>query len=110
MALDKAHSLQPQDNLPHRLPWDERARPSIRPRRRAQSLSAPQENGTRTLVDRLKQTYEWTLTGNKGNLRSEQIHDRYITLKELLNELPESVSFDIELSEQFISHQWRKLF
>lgn len=99
MELSRQQSAQVKNALSRRLPWDERARPLFPTRRRAQSLNAPLENGTRCLFERMEHTFEYKLTGLKGNTRSSSIHDPFITLSQLLESLPQSVHFDIELSE-----------
>ncbi|KAK3197467.1 hypothetical protein GRF29_216g334439 [Pseudopithomyces chartarum] len=97
MELSRQQSAQVKDALSRRLPWDERARPLFPTRRRTQSLNAPLENGTHCLFERMEHTFEYKLTGLKGNTRSSSIHDPFITLSQLLESSPQSVHFDIEL-------------
>ncbi|KAI1386842.1 uncharacterized protein F4822DRAFT_411372 [Hypoxylon trugodes] len=96
MVLSDAQAAQYNDP-PRRLPWDERDRPHTPQRRRAQSLSAPPEAGTQALFERIKHTFEFSNSGMKGNTRWDHIHSSFLTLKQMLTEIPESVPFDIEL-------------
>ncbi|OXV07336.1 hypothetical protein Egran_04899, partial [Elaphomyces granulatus] len=80
-----------------RLPWDERDRPSFPRRRRAWSLCAPPDSASIALCDRMRHTSEYSTYGLKGNMRGDHIHEPFATLKEVLLQLPQTVSFDIEL-------------
>lgn len=57
----------------------------------------------------MKHTFEFKLNefkgldSYKGNIRSEYIQASFTTLEGLLVKLPESVRFDIEISESFPS-------
>ena len=83
-----------------RLPWDERVRPSFPRRQRAWSLSAPLDSTSIALYDRMRHTFEYSTYGHKGNIRGDHIHEPFTTLKEVLLQLPQPVSFDIELSKR----------
>ncbi|KAF2869520.1 Glycerophosphodiester phosphodiesterase domain-containing protein, partial [Massariosphaeria phaeospora] len=96
-SLSKQQSARPQDADPPRLPWDERARPRTQDRRRTRPLHAPRDSGTQCLFERMKHTFEYKMTGMKGNTRSNSVHEPFMTLRQLLDTLPESTHLDIEL-------------
>ena len=98
MELSRQQSAQLEDH-PSRLPWDERTRPRTQDLRRTQSLHALQDYGTHYLYERMKHTFEYNMTGFKGNTRSSSIQEPFMTLRQLLETLPESTHLDIELSE-----------
>lgn len=74
-------------------------------KRRSHSLSIYEQSRAKSLVERMKHTFEFKLNeakgfeSYKGNIRSEYIQSSFMTLEELLVRLPESVKFDIEISE-----------
>jgi len=98
MELSRQQSAQLEDR-PSRLPWDERTRPRIQDLRRTQSLHALRDYGTHYLDERMKHTFEINMTGIKGNTRSSSIQEPFMTLRQLLETLPESTHLDIELSK-----------
>src|ERR1043166_7895754 len=99
MAISQAQSSE-MDLLPlaPRLPWDERARPRPSLSRRARSIGASRNSGTVAICDRMEHTFEYSTYGFKSNLRGEHIHESFTTLQEVLQKLPQTVPFDIELS------------
>jgi glycerophosphodiester phosphodiesterase len=103
MAISDAQlgdgAAPPSSLLPPRLPWDEAARPRPQQRRRAGSLHAPRDGVSRALVDRMRHTFDYHDHGFKPNIRGKHIHAPFVTLKQLLLELPADVPFDVELSE-----------
>ncbi len=74
-------------------------------RQRSHSLSTYEQSRARSLVERMKHTFEYKLNESKGfnsykgNIRSEYIRASFVTLEDLFVKLPESVSFDIEISK-----------
>jgi glycerophosphodiester phosphodiesterase len=72
---------------------------------RSHSLDVYEQSRAKSLVERMKHTFEFKLNGSKGfnsykgNMRSECIRAPFVTLEELFVKLPESVRFDIEISE-----------
>ncbi len=76
-------------------------------RPRSHSLNVYEQSRAKSLVERMKHTFEFKLNefkgldSYKGNIRSEYIQASFTTLEELLVKLPESVRFDIEISESF---------
>jgi glycerophosphodiester phosphodiesterase len=72
---------------------------------RSYSLNAFEQSRAKSLVERMKHTLEFKLNeykgydSYKGNIRSEYIQASFMTLEELFVKLPESVRFDIEISE-----------
>ena len=70
-------------------------------RQRSQSLSAAENCYSRDLTARMEITYEFKVKGFKGNIRGEHIHGPFTTLEEMLQKLPQTVAFDIELSESY---------
>ena len=48
----------------------------------------------------MRHTFDYHDHGFKPNVRGEHIHAPFVTLKELLLELPTNITFDVELSEQ----------
>lgn len=69
-----------------------------RPRSRAYSLDQTTDLRSRSLLERMKHTYEFKLKGFKGNIRGEHIHAPFTTLEEMFRTLPEALGIDIELS------------
>lgn len=72
---------------------------------RSHSLNVYEQSRAKSLVDRMKHTFEFKLNESKafdsykGNIRSEYIQASFMTLKELFVKLPESVRYDIEISK-----------
>ncbi|OOO07236.1 glycerophosphoryl diester phosphodiesterase [Aspergillus oryzae] len=64
---------------------------------RSRSLTKDHERGTREIRDRMKYTVDFVSKGFKPNTRGDFIQDSFTTLEELLEELPESISFNIEI-------------
>ncbi len=62
----------------------------------------------------MKHTFEFKLNESKGfdsykgNIRSEYIQASFMTLEELFVKLPESVRFDIEISESNGSQRFKE--
>lgn len=68
-------------------------------RLRSLSLGAGSDHHAPDLVERMKHTFDFKTRGLKGNTRGNHVHGAFTTLQEALELLPESVSFDIELSK-----------
>ncbi|PLB48482.1 ankyrin repeat-containing protein [Aspergillus steynii IBT 23096] len=74
-------------------PYDETAQ--TKPRSR--SLSRDHERGTQSIRDRMKYTVDFMNKGFKPNTRGDFIQDSFTTLDELLEKLPESIGFNVEV-------------
>ncbi|KAI9696668.1 MAG: Glycerophosphocholine phosphodiesterase [Bogoriella megaspora] len=48
-------------------------------------------------VSRMEHTFEYKLKGFKGNTRGRFIHEAFLSLEQLLLQLPQSIPFDIEI-------------
>ncbi len=78
-------------------------------KQRSHSLNTYEHSRARSLIERMKHTFEFKLNEPKGfntykgNIRSEYIQASFATLDDLFTKLPESVKFDIEISESFLS-------
>lgn len=74
-------------------------------RSRSHSLSVYEQSRAKSLVERMKHTFEYKLKeprgfdAFKGNTRSNYIQASFMTLENLFVKLPESIKFDIEISE-----------
>ena len=74
-------------------------------KQRSHSLNVYDQSRSKNLVERMKHTFEFKLNESKGydsykgNIRNEYIQASFMTLEDLLVKLPESASFDIEISE-----------
>lgn len=74
-------------------------------KQRSHSLNVYEQPRARSLIERMKHTYEFKLNESKGfesykgNIRSEYIQASFMTLEEMFTKLPENVRFDIEISE-----------
>lgn len=74
-------------------------------KRRSYSLNIYEQAKAKSLIDRMKHTFEFKLKESrgfdsyKGNIRTKHIQSAFATLEDLLTQLPESVNFDIEISE-----------
>ena len=83
-------------------------------RPRSHSLNVYEMSRAKSLVERMKHTFEFKLNQSKGfdsykgNIRGEYIQASFTTLEELFVKLPESVRFDIEISEPFSSQHSQK--
>ncbi|KAI9780710.1 MAG: Glycerophosphocholine phosphodiesterase [Peltula sp. TS41687] len=66
-------------------------------RSRSRSLNTYDDYQAKDLLERMKRTFEFKLKGFKGNTRGDYIHEPFVTLQELLRELPEAVGFNIEI-------------
>lgn len=75
-------------------------------RYRSRSLDTPNGYPTTDLLERMKRTFEFKLKGFKGNTRGDYIHEPFATLQELLQQLPEAIGFNIEISNTS-RHPWR---
>lgn len=103
MAISDAQSGSQESPSPERLPWDERARPTIRRPRRARSLCSPADTATAALLNGMRHTFEGAAGGFvKPNTRGKHIHEPFTTLKEMFESLPESVGFDMEISKSMM--------
>ena len=87
----------------------ERSGGSVRdePRQRSNSLNTCDQSRARNLIEHMKHTFEYKLNESrgfdsyKGNIRMEYIQASFMTLEDLFMKLPESVSFDIDISKYF---------
>lgn len=74
-------------------------------RSRSHSLNTYDQSRAKDLVERMKHTFEFKLNepkgldAFKGNTRSEYIQASFMTLEKCFVELPESIGFDIEISD-----------
>lgn len=68
---------------------------------RSRSFTKDHERGTREIRDRMKYTVDFVSKGFKPNTGGDFIQDSFTTLEELLEELPESISFNIEISRLY---------
>ena len=74
-------------------------------RQRSYSLDNYGQPRAKSLIERMKHTFEFKLKESrgfnsyKGNIRSEYIQASFATLEDLLTKLPESIRFDIEISK-----------
>lgn len=68
-------------------------------RPRSQSLGSGDGPGVFYIRDRLKHTVDFKTKGMKSNIRGEVIQQPLATLKDLFHKLPETVGFNIEISE-----------
>lgn len=68
-------------------------------RHRSLSSHAHDDYRTKDLVERMQHTFEFQLKGFKGNTRGDYIQEPFTTLAEMLERLPVSIAFDIELSK-----------
>ncbi|PIG80819.1 hypothetical protein AARAC_003463, partial [Aspergillus arachidicola] len=64
---------------------------------RSRSLTKDYERGTREIRNRMKYTVDFVSKGFKPNTRGDFIQNSFTTLEELLEGLPESISFNIEI-------------
>ena len=75
-----------------------------RPKRRSRSLNAYDQTEATRLIEQMKHTFEYKSNQHrgfesyKGNIRSTCIQSTFVTLQDLLRDLPESISFDIEIN------------
>ncbi|KAJ3557547.1 hypothetical protein NPX13_g9904 [Xylaria arbuscula] len=99
MALSQAQTTvwEEEELRAARFSWDERDRPRLTQRRRSRSLSASQDHRANALLERMQHTFEYSTYGSKPNIRGSHIHEPFVTLRQLLEQLPESVNFGIEL-------------
>ncbi|KAG7002011.1 hypothetical protein G7Y79_00029g063070 [Physcia stellaris] len=83
-------------------------------KRRSYSVNICEQPKAKSLIDRMKHTFEFKLKESrgfdsyKGNIRTKHIQSAFATLEDLLTQLPESVSFDIEIKYPmlFEAHDW----
>lgn len=74
-------------------------------RQRSHSLDTHEQAKARGLIERMQHTFEYKLNKHKGfdsykgNIRSEYIQASFVTLEDLFTKLPESIKFDVEISE-----------
>ncbi|KAK7989591.1 hypothetical protein PG990_006453 [Apiospora arundinis] len=103
MAISDSQTDPHHDTPRGRLPWDERSRPSLPPRRPSRSLCGRQNLVSNAMLQRMKHTVDYSIRNMKGNTRGDFIHDRFITLRQLFEKFTEDVSFDIELKYPMLS-------
>lgn len=72
---------------------------AIRSKPRARSVDVYDDSQLSAFDDRMKLTTEAKANGIRGNLRGYSIQGQFPTFQELLTKLPESVSFDLEMSK-----------
>jgi glycerophosphodiester phosphodiesterase len=74
------------------------------PPRRNRSSSLTQHNGEETerLKDRMKYSFEYSFFKYKPNTRGDVVQHPFATLQNALQDVPESVGFDIELSKSIL--------
>jgi glycerophosphodiester phosphodiesterase len=70
-----------------------------RKRPRARSLTTTSIQETHPIHNRMKYTVDFKNKGFKPNTRGSFIHGPFTNLKELLVNLPEAISFNVEISE-----------
>lgn len=79
-------------------------------RQRSYSLNVFEQDRTQSLIERMKHTFEFKLNEHKGfdsykgNIRREYIQSSFMKLEDLFSRLPESFSFDIEISMTMLYH------
>ena len=64
------------------------------------SLSTPSNDEASEMSERMKHTRDFKQKGFKGNSRGNFIQAPFTTLEEMFRKLPESIGFNIEMSEQ----------
>jgi glycerophosphodiester phosphodiesterase len=69
-----------------------------RTRVRSRSLTKDKECETVRIQDIMKHTVDFRNKGFKPNTRGHSVQDSFTTLEELLTKLPDSISFNIEIS------------
>jgi glycerophosphodiester phosphodiesterase len=74
---------------------------SRKARPRSQSLGSGDELGSFLIQDRLQHTVDFKMKGMKANTRGDFIQEPLATLKDLFHKLPETIGFNIEISENF---------
>lgn len=69
--------------------------------RRVRTLSVNPSDGVRTkaFIARVKHTLDYKSRGCKGNTRGNFIHERFVTLEQLLRNLPLNIALNIEISK-----------
>ncbi|KNG83260.1 putative ankyrin repeat-containing protein, partial [Aspergillus nomiae NRRL 13137] len=104
LSLDQfmhASNIQSPRGVPVSVLGEANAQPistqNISAKRRSRSLTKGHESGTREIRDRMKYTVDFVNKGFKPNTRGDFIQDSFTTLGELLEELPESIGFNIEI-------------
>ena len=68
-------------------------------RPRAYSLGNNDKGNNSGMQERMKHTRDFKMKGFKGNSRGDFIQAPFTTLEEMLRKLPESIGFNIEMSE-----------
>lgn len=61
------------------------------------------ESDASELSEKMKHTRDFKAKGYKGNTRGNHIQAPFATLEDLFKKLPESVSFNIEMSKSLYS-------
>ena len=74
-------------------------------KQRSHSMDSQAQEKAKELIERMKHTFEYKLNEHrgfdayKGNIRGEYIQASFATLEDLFTKLPESIRFDVEISE-----------
>ncbi|KAK8126505.1 uncharacterized protein PG998_002264 [Apiospora kogelbergensis] len=92
MAISDSQTDPHHDAPRGRLPWDERCRPSQPPRRSSRSLCGRQNPVSNAMLQRMKHTVDYSIRNMKGNTRGDFIHDRFVTLRQLLRSSPKTLA------------------
>ena len=66
---------------------------------RAFSMNACDSIQTKSLMARMKHTFDYSSRGCKGNTRGDFIHESFNTLEQLLKNLPLNIALNIEISK-----------
>lgn len=67
-------------------------------RRRARSVESSRDCRSAHLAGQMKNTFEFSVKGFKGNTRGDYIHEPFVTLHDVLSQTSDNVSISIELS------------
>ena len=69
--------------------------------RRVRTLSVNASDGveTKAFMARVTHTFDYNSRGFKGNTRGDFIHDPFVTLEQLLRDLPSNIPLNIEISK-----------
>ncbi|KAL8726873.1 MAG: hypothetical protein Q9166_006425 [cf. Caloplaca sp. 2 TL-2023] len=73
--------------------------------KKVRTLSVSTSNGaeTETFMARVKHTFDYNSRGCKGNTRGDFVHDTYVTLEQLLRNLPPNIALSIEIKYPMLS-------
>ncbi|GKZ31573.1 hypothetical protein AbraIFM66950_000146 [Aspergillus brasiliensis] len=64
---------------------------------RSRSLTRSHEHGAQQMQERMRHTVDYMNKGFKPNTRGHSIQDSFVTIEELLTQLPGSIDFNIEI-------------